>query len=189
MSSTPPWSPDSSEAVFSAQVGRREGCQALLADRLRDHRERQLTTGCRIVRNPSWSSNGRVIAYEGSSGTKLRICLLTLATRTTRCIADGQGPAFSPDSRQIAYSTRAAIAISDLNGQIERTLNVRSHDPQETVDSPAWSPDGRKLAFTRSELVAKYEDHVYTINVDGSGLRQLSFGGQDQRPDWQPVVR
>lgn len=182
------WSADGSQVVFSAQVGR-EGCQALLSYRLRDQREKKLTTGCRIARNPSWSPKGRVIAYEGSNGAKLRICLLTLASRATRCIADGQSPTFSPDGRQIAYSTRSAIVIRDLSGDAERTLNVRSGDAQEKVDSPAWSPDGRKLAFTRSEMVAKYESHIYTINVDGSGLRQFSFGPQDERPDWQPVAR
>ena len=115
--------------------------------------------------------------------------MLTVSKLTTRCIADGRSPAFSPDNRQIAYSIGTAIVISDLNGNTLRTLSVRGENPHETVDSPAWSPDGRKLVFIRSELVAKYEHHLYTVNVDGSGLRQFSFGEQAALPDWQPVTR
>ena len=48
-------------------------------------------------------------------------------------------------------------------------------------------PDGTMLAFTRYERAAKYYDHLYVVNTDGSNLRLIG-SVNEQRPDWQPVT-
>jgi Tol biopolymer transport system component len=47
----------------------------------------------------------------------------------------------------------------------------------------SWSPDGRKLTF----YAGPAENHnIYVINVDGTGLVQLTNGGDNLGPSWSP---
>jgi WD40 repeat protein/predicted Ser/Thr protein kinase len=48
---------------------------------------------------------------------------------------------------------------------------------------PAWSPDGERLAF-RSDDSGNWQ--VYTINVGGSDLRQLTHVGNNLEAAWSP---
>jgi Tol biopolymer transport system component len=43
--------------------------------------------------------------------------------------------------------------------------------------APRWSPTGRQLAF-------QSVSGIWVINADGTGRRQLTFGGRD--PIWSP---
>jgi TolB protein len=47
---------------------------------------------------------------------------------------------------------------------------------------PAWSPDGTRLAFHRQR-------GIWTMNVNGTGLRQLTHGLLDAGPAWSPDGR
>src|SRR5205823_9283432 len=49
--------------------------------------------------------------------------------------------------------------------------------------SPSWSPGSRRLAFS-SNLRGPLS--IYTIGVDGTGLRQLTTNGEDVDPAWSP---
>jgi Tol biopolymer transport system component len=48
---------------------------------------------------------------------------------------------------------------------------------------PSWAPDGNKLAL--SSNLNGFLD-VYTMNVDGSSLQQLTYGDADLYPAWSP---
>jgi hypothetical protein len=47
---------------------------------------------------------------------------------------------------------------------------------------PRWSPDGTKIVF--AIFTAETGRNIYTVNVDGSGLTQVTHGGDDLFPDW-----
>jgi len=51
---------------------------------------------------------------------------------------------------------------------------------------PAWSPDGQKIAFVGGGFPDQYA--VYTINVDGTGLMQLTMKDEEftHVPTWSP---
>jgi TolB protein len=52
---------------------------------------------------------------------------------------------------------------------------------------PSRAPSGRKLAFT-SSITGNAE--IYTINIDGSGLRQVTHNSADGlAPAWSPDGR
>ena len=57
----------------------------------------------------------------------------------------------------------------NADGSRKRNLTRRAHD-----DYPTWSPDGRRIAFLR--VTGSYRHHgyhLYVVNADGSGLRNL----------------
>jgi Tol biopolymer transport system component len=58
--------------------------------------------------------------------------------------------------------------------------------PSGTFDiNPDWSPDGRRIAFERDTPTTQ---EIYTMNADGSDLRQITFDGfpGDTDPAWSP---
>ena len=70
----------------------------------------------------------------------------------------------------------SAIAASPIRQLTSSTAtNVR----------PAWSADGKSIAF-QSNRDGPY--HIYVMNADGSNLRQLTSGNEndDRHPNWSP---
>jgi dipeptidyl aminopeptidase/acylaminoacyl peptidase len=82
-------------------------------------------------------------------------------------------PAISPDGRYIVYSSRRGfwrnLYIIDLVTRESRML-VRNGT------NPTWSPDGKRVAFISNR---DGHAHIYVINVDGTGLFQLTKGDFD----------
>ena len=71
-----------------------------------------------------------------------------------------------------------------MNVQPSTACGGANADPSaDGCFSPAWSPDGTKIAFAKGK-----NDHVdtnmYTVNVDGSGLTQVTHAGASNGPDW-----
>jgi Tol biopolymer transport system component len=51
---------------------------------------------------------------------------------------------------------------------------------------PSWSADGQKIVFVRLNS-SNGESDIWTINVDGAGLRQLTnLPGSELHPSWSP---
>jgi len=96
-------------------------------------------------------------------------------------------PAWSPDGSQIAFiSNRDAVApplqwdVFVMNADGTEVRNV-TRSPGASERMPDWSPDGTKLAFERHGNDGT--SFLYTMNVDGSGERRLTRGGN---PSWSP---
>ena len=52
--------------------------------------------------------------------------------------------------------------------------------PRDT--EPAWSPTGQAVAFARGPAGGR---DLYFVRADGSGLRRLTYAGNDDRsPSW-----
>jgi RTX calcium-binding nonapeptide repeat (4 copies)/WD40-like Beta Propeller Repeat len=94
------------------------------------------------------------------------------SVRTARRWGIGQA-ASSPDGMRIAFARPSGgISIADTAGRRVERITTRGHDP-------AWSPDGTQILFTRAGW-------LYTVGVDGRGLRRLRRGWDAQ---WSPNGR
>jgi Tol biopolymer transport system component len=104
-------------------------------------------------------------------------------------------PAWSPDSKYLATTAdlgkpdlarerpppHFAIGIIDVKTQQVRYI-LKHPSRQWQPELPRWSPDGRKLVFYgwRASKDRPFEESpdaeaaVFTVNVDGSGLKQLT---------------
>lgn len=51
------------------------------------------------------------------------------------------------------------------------------------ADAPAFSPDDKRVAFERSGV------GIFTMNIDGGGLRRLTTSPRDSYPVWSPDGR
>jgi dipeptidyl aminopeptidase/acylaminoacyl peptidase len=70
-------------------------------------------------------------------------------------------------------------------------------NPPAIDEDADWSPDGSKIVFTSHPIVSEpctnvglcnYPDaEIYVVNSDGTGLKQLTHNGQEERsPSWSP---
>ena len=106
--------------------------------------------------------------------------------RLTWSATPEQHPDWSPDGSRIAFESFAdgpsSIHVIDADGSNERRVSPETYNG---VDSePAWSPDGSQIAFA-STRPFNGSWHVWVMNADGSGLRQLT-GGFSTSPAWSP---
>lgn len=97
-------------------------------------------------------------------------------------------PAWSPDSRSIAYQSYQTGFV-DIYVQKLYEVQVALARPGRGTERaqnflPAWSPDGSRLAFASSRD-GNFE--IYTVKADGTDLRRLtSHPADDGAPTWSP---
>ena len=90
-------------------------------------------------------------------------------------------PAWAPDGNRLAYVSfekkKPIVYVQSLSGQRTIVANFKGNN-----SAPAWSPDGNKLAIV---LTYGANSQVYTINTDGSGLKQITKSTAiDTEPTW-----
>jgi len=85
-----------------------------------------------------------------------------------------EAPAYAFNGRLLAYNFRTG-----------KTRVVLS-DPAGSMRDPSVNYDGRTILFSYRPGGEEHY-HLYTINADGSGLKQLTTGGYDDfEPTWLP---
>ena len=166
--------------VFVAQ-GTWTEVKLLLTD-LDGSNPKQLTDGSSVIWSPKLSPDGKLIAFTGRDANRIQHIYIMDADGSNRrqlthvdsAEGEAQCPAWSPDGKRIAIQTSrkdhmGSVWIVDYPSGAARKL--AAHEATFEDELPVWFPDGKRLAF-QSNRSGRME--VWTMNVDGTHLRQLT---------------
>jgi TolB protein len=154
---------------------------------------RRLTRGRGPEFDPTWSPDGKQIAYRDSRrGLNVddEIYVVDASGRhrrnLTRNPSNQWSPAWSADGGLIAFYD-GQLSVMRADGSHQRPLT------EIEGEYPAWAPDGKRIAFMSAAPGARGSNPNYDIfvaNRDGSRLRKLtSWPGEDGWPAWSPDGR
>jgi Tol biopolymer transport system component len=146
---------------------------------------------------PAWSPDGKQIVFSRASGpvvndTVQRQALYIMdangshITRITQqnlpATGEDTDPQWSPNGEKILFQRRNVRTARPADGVAIWTINLRTgHERRVTPyrlragDTPDWSPDGQHILFHDNVDIADRSANLYTIEPDGTHLKQLTF--------------
>ena len=149
--------------------------------------QRRITVGRHLNLNPSWSPDGRALAYTvHNPGPDIIVSRIYEGLRQQpTTTGNNYLPIYSPDGTRIAFaSTRhgnSEIYVMNVDGS-----NVRRLTNNPAIDvTPTWSPSGNQIAFT-SDRTGRLA--IYVMNADGTDVRRITPTSEQEadRPTWSP---
>jgi TolB protein len=129
--------------------------------------------------SPTWSPDGRQLAYVSFESGNSAIYLQNIATGARRLVSARAGingaPRFSPDGKELAlalsFQGNEEIYVMDLaSGALTRLTHNLAIDTE-----PSWTPDGQNIIFT-SDRSGKPQ--LYEIPAAGGTPQRLTFQGE-----------
>jgi TolB protein len=130
------------------------------------------------IMSPSWSPNGRRLAYVSFESRKPVIWVHDVTTGQRRAAANFKGsnsaPAWSPDGTQLAVALTqdgpTQIYLLSAEGGTPRRLTSSG-----VIDtSPVFTPDGQTILFTSDRGGSP---QIYRQKVSGGAAERLTFEG------------
>jgi Tol biopolymer transport system component len=148
--------------------------------------QHQIATPLDDDRTVVLSPDGAYLAFSEKS----KVYVARRDGSDTRCLSCGiakswtDGIRWSPDSLHVVF---AAVGRSVTHYVVHRDGHTRSPLPvpmiTDRVRAFQWSPDGTRFVF-----VGTYQGqhNIYTMQLDGSEVQQLTTTGVDDSPAWSP---
>jgi Tol biopolymer transport system component len=193
------WSPDGTSLAFVRKAPS-SGQIDLVMFALKTRVETPLTNDELVEGDPAWSPDGTRVAFWRLEGTSQHLWVVTISEAVSAAAAGpqttpfgtqltsgepmDQDPAWSPDSKQIAFTSQPtpgglrSIFVMAATGGTSRQLTT---EPIDGV-APSWSPDGTQIAFDNRAGTSE----LYVMKADGSNVHPLTDrAGLDGIPAWR----
>jgi Tol biopolymer transport system component len=187
--SFPAYSGDGERIVFSrSPVGEPNSGQIWIMN-ADGSGQRQLTPGppATADHDPVLSPNGKLIVFTRITGSAEQLWIMRAdgsdqheVTFPGQSGEHAHGASFSPDGRYVAFSHFDPatgyhdVSVISVDGTGERALTAASasHDAYQ----PDFAPNGKRVVF---DFYDQSQDDLWVVNLDGSGLSQLTSGADD----------
>ncbi len=145
---------------------------------MRDITRKLLDTFASLSTPTEWtlSPDGARVAFtQGVNGVS-QIFAMPIAggfpRRLTATLDACHEPQWSPDGKQIVYTSDDALWVMNSDGTNARKLVEHPTGHAE----PRWSPDGKRIAFYSRR---RGWDHIWTVEVESGALKQILKGDWD----------
>ncbi|MBD8897965.1 Tol-Pal system beta propeller repeat protein TolB [Rhodanobacter sp. DHG33] len=138
-----------------------------------------VATSRESLMSPSWSPDGRKIAYVSFESGNSQIYVQDLTTGARQLVASHKkgingAPAWSPDGSKLAlalsYTGHLQLYVMDVASRHETQL---THDTAINTE-PVWAPDGQSIYFTSDR---SGRPQIYQIPAGGGTPQRISFQG------------
>lgn len=141
-------------------------------------REQNIFSSKQPIISPSWSADGKKIAYASFENGRSEIFIQEIATGKREKIASFRGsnsaPAFSPDGTKMAMvlsrSGNPDVYVMDL--ATRKLDRITKHYGIDT--EPQWMPDGESLIFTSSRIG---NPQIYKVSLADKKPKRITFEG------------
>ena len=153
--------------------------------------QRRVTVNRSLAINPSWSADGRAIAYTSYRRGYPDIYVSYIYQGKMDQPTGGTDrvhnflPAFSPDGSRLAFMTNRdgnmeIYTVGRDGSNLRRVTNNPGND-----STPTWSPAGNQIAFTSDRSGSP---QIYIVDADGLGQpRRVTSESWADRATWSPA--
>jgi Tol biopolymer transport system component len=133
----------------------------------------RLTFDAGLQSEPTWSPDGRFIAYSCDKSGNFDIWVQPVgggnSVQVTKSPAHDWQPDWSPDGSQIVFRSEreggGLFVVPALGGREHKISSFGYH--------PRWSPDGTKVLFSNSINFQVSPAKVYVVTLDGNAPREV----------------
>ena len=163
--------------VTASGLGRQSRYALMVAD-ADGWNPRTVVNSTEPLMSPSWSPDGRRLAYVSFEGGNSGVWIQDIASGSREKVASFRGingaPSFSPDGNRLALTLSKGgnpdIYVMDLGSK--HLTQVTNHFGIDT--EPSWSPDGASLYFTSDR---GGRPQIYQVPASGGSATRISFDG------------
>ncbi len=112
-------------------------------------------------------------------------------TKLTHSVGLEGDPGYSPDGKLLAFDSaepgRQGIWVMNAQDGSDERLVSATPPGFEPDFGPRFSPDGTKIVFARGQAFAGLSWGLWTVNLDGTGLTQITPPDMSPaKPAWSP---
>jgi TolB protein len=164
--------------VTAERLGNQQARYRLMLSDWDGARARTILESKEPIMSPSWSQDGRKLAYVSFETGRPAIYVQYLATGKRERIQSFPGlngaPAWSPDGNRLALvlskDGNPEVYVLDLNSrQLQRITHHYGIDTE-----PTWTPDGKALLFTSDR---GGQPQIYRLDLATRDLERLTWEG------------
>lgn len=192
MNASAEFTPDAKSLLFSSTAG--GGSAQIYMTDVNGGNVRRISTNRSIEVEPRVNpKTGQELVFVSGRLGHPQIFKMNLEGADTVQLTPGDGeavnPAWHPDGQKIAFAWTHGFDIGNFNIFIMDVATKQFAQLTHGVgrnENPSWAPDGMHLVFASKR---GNKTQIYSMLADGTQIRQLTTGGNNDKPVWSRATQ